>query len=164
VLRAARPHRRGGNRGVSVLPSVLEWASVSGSASASASASAWVWASASVSASVSEPPPSLASPWAPPRLLPFFHPFPQALLPPTSNRPSKKRPATRRSPVLWQIACPCFSLTLSPYVLGTPAHRADRVHRPPLSEEHTSELQSREKLVCRLLLEKNNHDTILHAV
>src|SRR5215475_3692332 len=32
---------------------------------------------------------------------------------------------------------------------------------PPLrtarSEEHTSELQSREKLVCRLLLEKKNH-------
>src|SRR5690606_40319939 len=25
------------------------------------------------------------------------------------------------------------------------------------SEEHTSELQSREKLVCRLLLEKKNH-------
>src|SRR5690606_39303813 len=26
--------------------------------------------------------------------------------------------------------------------------------RPPRSEEHTSELQSREKIVCRLLLEK----------
>src|SRR5690606_27421290 len=26
------------------------------------------------------------------------------------------------------------------------------------SEEHTSELQSRENLVCRLLLEKKNHD------
>src|SRR5690606_41386766 len=33
-----------------------------------------------------------------------------------------------------------------------------RRHRPGSrrSEEHTSELQSREKLVCRLLLEKNN--------
>src|SRR5690606_41048297 len=29
--------------------------------------------------------------------------------------------------------------------------------RTPRSEEHTSELQSREKLVCRLLLEKKNH-------
>src|SRR3712207_8014698 len=30
-------------------------------------------------------------------------------------------------------------------------------HRPPArSEEHTSELQSRQYLVCRLLLEKNN--------
>src|SRR5690606_34194168 len=28
---------------------------------------------------------------------------------------------------------------------------------PDRSEEHTSELQSRENLVCRLLLEKNNH-------
>src|SRR5690606_42049099 len=29
-------------------------------------------------------------------------------------------------------------------------------HWRPRSEEHTSELQSREKLVCRLLLEKKN--------
>src|SRR5690606_41284365 len=28
------------------------------------------------------------------------------------------------------------------------------------SEEHTSELQSRENLVCRLLPEKNNHNTL----
>src|SRR3712207_8580820 len=35
------------------------------------------------------------------------------------------------------------------------ARRVDRaVHR---SEEHTSELQSRQYLVCRLLLEKNKH-------
>src|SRR3989442_9344245 len=33
------------------------------------------------------------------------------------------------------------------------------------SEEHTSELQSRPHLVCRLLLEKkNNHDTALFAL
>src|SRR3712207_7787519 len=34
-----------------------------------------------------------------------------------------------------------------------------RQHRPvgPRSEEHTSELQSRQYLVCRLLLEKKNH-------
>src|SRR3712207_7439779 len=42
-------------------------------------------------------------------------------------------------------------------VLGGPGekgagHRADR----PRSEEHTSELQSRQYLVCRLLLEKKN--------
>src|SRR3712207_7190013 len=30
---------------------------------------------------------------------------------------------------------------------------------PPRSEEHTSELQSRQYLVCRLLLEKNTHLT-----
>src|SRR5690606_40455276 len=34
---------------------------------------------------------------------------------------------------------------------------APRIHTPPgRSEEHTSELQSRENLVCRLLLEKKN--------
>src|SRR3712207_7397799 len=50
-----------------------------------------------------------------------------------------------------------------------PLHRADRVAvgrrgagRPPdghgyRSEEHTSELQSRQYLVCRLLLEKKKH-------
>src|SRR5690606_42055710 len=36
---------------------------------------------------------------------------------------------------------------------GAPAGR-DRVPASPRSEEHTSELQSRENLVCRLLLEK----------
>src|SRR5436309_8311372 len=30
------------------------------------------------------------------------------------------------------------------------------------SEEHTSELQSRENLVCRLLLEKKNQHTTMH--
>src|SRR3712207_8097341 len=32
-------------------------------------------------------------------------------------------------------------------------------HRPARSEEHTSELQSRQYLVCRLLLEKQNKTT-----
>src|SRR5690606_39903027 len=31
------------------------------------------------------------------------------------------------------------------------------------SEEHTSELQSRENLVCRLLLEKKKHNTTQHG-
>src|SRR5438105_10314354 len=34
---------------------------------------------------------------------------------------------------------------------------ADRIEDPQRSEEHTSELQSRVDLVCRLLLEKKNH-------
>src|SRR3712207_7880557 len=42
--------------------------------------------------------------------------------------------------------------------LGRPAgHRRGRRARGPRSEEHTSELQPRQYLVCRLLLEKNNH-------
>src|SRR3712207_7680969 len=32
------------------------------------------------------------------------------------------------------------------------------LHRPKRSEEHTSELQSRQYLVCRLLLEKKNNN------
>src|SRR5206468_7068094 len=33
----------------------------------------------------------------------------------------------------------------------------EELNRPKRSEEHTSELQSRSDLVCRLLLEKKNH-------
>src|SRR5690606_41442683 len=41
---------------------------------------------------------------------------------------------------------------------GDRAGRGSRVrHRVRRSEEHTSELQSRENLVCRLLLEKKNN-------
>src|SRR3712207_8024028 len=32
------------------------------------------------------------------------------------------------------------------------------------SEEHTSELQSRQYLVCRLLLEKKTHNSLLHLL
>src|SRR3712207_6922274 len=38
---------------------------------------------------------------------------------------------------------------------------ASNVGAPPRSEEHTSELQSRQYLVCRLLLEKKNNDSIV---
>src|SRR3712207_7744878 len=37
-------------------------------------------------------------------------------------------------------------------------------NRSPRSEEHTSELQSRQYLVCRLLLEKKKHVTIINTV
>src|SRR6266576_6321441 len=37
-------------------------------------------------------------------------------------------------------------------------------HHPARSEEHTSELQSRRDLVCRLLLEKKNKKTIVPIV
>src|SRR5690606_40880324 len=42
--------------------------------------------------------------------------------------------------------------------LADPAPGADHVG-PDRSEEHTSELQSRENLVCRLLLEKKKNNT-----
>src|SRR3712207_7024824 len=40
---------------------------------------------------------------------------------------------------------------------------ADRGRRADRSEEHTSELQSRQYLVCRLLLEKKKKITVLPA-
>src|SRR3712207_8170572 len=46
-----------------------------------------------------------------------------------------------------------------------PTYRRRRAHdhRSPRSEEHTSELQSRQYLVCRLLLEKRkSKQTIVH--
>src|SRR3712207_7949012 len=51
--------------------------------------------------------------------------------------------------------------TIRPFapLAGRPGgHRRARPDdvRPPRSEEHTSELQSRQYLVCRLLLEKKN--------
>src|SRR3712207_7007058 len=39
------------------------------------------------------------------------------------------------------------------------ADAADTIAHATRSEEHTSELQSRQYLVCRLLLEKKNHYT-----
>src|SRR5438552_8849585 len=50
-------------------------------------------------------------------------------------------PAARRAD--WACTCPLF--------LGI------RASRSPRSEEHTSELQSPDHLVCRLLLEKNKY-------
>src|SRR6266511_4638113 len=57
--------------------------------------------------------------------------------------------------------------TLFPYttLFRSPKHRGHRGRSPPQpvrfqrSEEHTSELQSRENIVCRLLLEKKKKST-----
>src|SRR2546428_1948667 len=55
------------------------------------------------------------------------------------------------------------SSTRGPAALGPRRERRCRASPPPhsrareRSEEHTSELQSRSDIVCRLLLEKKNH-------
>src|SRR5690606_15198788 len=51
--------------------------------------------------------------------------------------------------------CSCLTSTCLKFA----STRASYIGRfaPPGSEEHTSELQSRENLVCRLRLEKKNH-------
>src|SRR3989442_9950074 len=46
-------------------------------------------------------------------------------------------------------------------VLNSPFHRAGLKHSFCRSEEHTSELQSRPHLVCRLLLEKKKEGQML---
>src|SRR2546421_9298024 len=67
------------------------------------------------------------------------------------------RPArTRTGPAAW---CPAL--------LRAPAGSAGAAPGAPRSEEHTSELQSRSDLVCRLLLEKKKtygHVDIFHEL
>src|SRR5690606_41559092 len=74
----------------------------------------------------------------------------------TPTRPSIPTPSIRgtASASRARSACGCTPSTPStpPTTPTGPSPRC----RPPRSEEHTSELQSREKLVCRLLLEKKN--------
>src|SRR3712207_8513549 len=58
----------------------------------------------------------------------------------------------------WAAVAPCTARTALQAAgqrhREASAHRRDRGHHVPRSEEHTSELQSRQYLVCRLLLEK----------
>src|SRR5690606_41304562 len=60
-----------------------------------------------------------------------------------SRKARTRRPGTGRSP-------------------GSPCPSSGGIFRKPRSEEHTSELQSRENLVCRLLLEKKSSKRIEH--
>src|SRR5207302_7723044 len=75
----------------------------------------------------------------------------------SSSRDGSRRGTARKSPFDTARA----SRKTSPCSLAT-TYRCSgvvRMRRPSLvsrSEEHTSELQSRENLVCRLLLEKQN--------
>src|SRR5690606_39722954 len=54
------------------------------------------------------------------------------------------------------VFTPFVVLTLT-YLLALGVERTPRRSGDRRSEEHTSELQSRENLVCRLLLEKKNN-------
>src|SRR3712207_8088695 len=66
-----------------------------------------------------------------------------------SSKPISRRPPRRSRPVVL-IA----SITPS---AASGSRRSGRSPDRPRSEEHTSELQSRQYLVCRLLLENKNH-------
>src|SRR5690349_22147981 len=73
------------------------------------------------------------------------------LFPYTTLFRSRDNPRSLRSDRSRTERCRCFSRT---------RRRTARLRVPPRSEEHTSELQSRRDLVCRLLLEKKKkkHD------
>src|SRR3712207_7675429 len=65
------------------------------------------------------------------------------------GKPTRFRPAGAAKSLITS-----WLIWLRPLLRRHPTERDDRRVR---SEEHTSELQSRQYLVCRLLLEKNNH-------
>src|SRR5690606_41208713 len=96
----------------------------------------------SPSSSLPRPPPCLTD-------FPYTTLFRSRRVPPDSRRPAATAPGTRRrtshTPAA-QIPCP--------WPPGRSRSPSPRSCPRPRSEEHTSELQSRENLVCRLLLEK----------
>src|SRR3712207_8707231 len=70
--------------------------------------------------------------------------------------------APRADPVVHQYDRPGRDLTshAGEHLLRRPSPPVLRVSGPARSEEHTSELQSRQYLVCRLLLEKKKQPNI----
>src|SRR5258707_3480269 len=71
--------------------------------------------------------------------------------------------STRRSAANLMSKAPCVSCVSASQQSRTSRTSADVSHKrhmaPSRSEEHTSELQSRQYLVCRLLLEKKKNES-----
>src|SRR3712207_8352627 len=63
-------------------------------------------------------------------------------------------PRRRQSPRVRLSRHPSLGSAEAAVPPSRPQHRRAAAIQPPRSEEHTSELQSRQYLVCRLLLEK----------
>src|SRR3712207_8717797 len=70
-----------------------------------------------------------------------------------SGRPLVDRRQSQQTPRLWAVLCLASGSAKGSGVEVDPEWNR---HGEPRSEEHTSELQSRQYLVCRLLLEKKN--------
>src|SRR2546429_2563973 len=62
----------------------------------------------------------------------------------------------KKNPTYWQLR-----YWVTELVNGKPVKKRKSIKR---SEEHTSELQSRLHLVCRLLLEKKKHNRLTHLL
>src|SRR5690606_41839425 len=88
---------------------------------------------------ITRPPPSSLFPYT--TLFRSPHPHPQADLIVVDHRPADLLPIRRAG---------------QPHHYHRDGLTAAQTGARPRSEEHTSELQSRENLVCRLLLEKKN--------
>src|SRR3712207_8537302 len=67
-----------------------------------------------------------------------------------ARRPDGQRVLAGKTSLLWLLAT-------DPTMDEVIHVRCSRADRSPRSEEHTSELQSRQYLVCRLLLEKQTN-------
>src|SRR5438067_10691557 len=74
----------------------------------------------------------------------------------TSPVHAATQPALRRVIGVRGLAAAIFNITVGAAIFVLPAHVAGSLGAAARSEEHTSELQSRFDLVCRLLLEKKN--------
>src|SRR5690606_40811711 len=67
-----------------------------------------------------------------------------------------------RALAIWAVAAVAVYFALWPALWVNPEWTLAQVFDISRSEEHTSELQSRENLVCRLLLEKKNEEAHQH--
>src|SRR3712207_7982242 len=92
----------------------------------------------------------------PPRstLFPYTTLFRSAIAAPFPPPPDAATPARPAPPTPEQDACPGDGPDRSAASNGRPGGRSASRRAELRSEEHTSELQSRQYLVCRLLLEK----------
>src|SRR3712207_7147021 len=95
----------------------------------------------------------------PPRSTLFpYTPLSRSLRPVANS--STSPPAERPSVAVSRTTSPSCDAPAgaNPNSTLAPARRSSSASAPPRSEEHTSELQSRQYLVCRLLLEKKKHN------
>src|SRR3989449_2092331 len=99
----------------------------------------------------------------PPRstLFPYTTLFRSPALPPSSPPPGPRR-APRGPPSPRGSAVPVHHTPAPPPPRPPPPARGPAPRRAARSEEHTSELQSRLHLVCRLLLEKKKEHSPAH--
>src|SRR3712207_7075732 len=81
-------------------------------------------------------------------------------LPVSPRGPASAWPPSRRGRALAWAPRPCGSRGANPSLSSAAFRDSVPVLPKPRSEEHTSELQSRQYLVCRLLLEKKQFQQI----